>query len=333
MKVGIISYAHLHAEAYLYNLQANPNVEVIGFTDEDTQRGKQIELKYGVKFFPNMDDFMAKKPDAVIVCSENLFHRKYVEMAAKEGIHVLCEKPLATTLNDAEAIIEVCKKHNVYLMTAFPMRFNQSMLEIKKMLEKNGLGNIYALNTTNQGQLPMHHRDWFVDRKLAGGGAMMDHVVHLVDLMRWFLEKEVVEVFAKTNHIFHRNTVDVETGGLIMVTFSNNVFASIDCSWSRPQNYPTWGGLTMEFIGERGVICVDGFKQNLTLYGRKDQHTMWLPWASDANQGMLDEFVASIVENRLPMISGYDGYKALEVVMAAYQSMETGQPVKIPLSE
>ena len=200
MKVGIMSFAHLHAEAYIHNLRAHPQVEVIGFFDEDEKRGKHFEKEFGVKYFPHLDEFLKQKPQAVLICSENANHRRDIEKIVQAGVHILCEKPIATTLEDAGAIIQSCEKHHVRLMTAFPMRFSQPMVEIKKMLETGSLGSIYVLNTTNQGQLPMRHREWFVDKKLAGGGALMDHVVHLVDLMRWFLGCEVVEVFAPVSY-------------------------------------------------------------------------------------------------------------------------------------
>jgi predicted dehydrogenase len=79
-----------------------------------------------------------------------------------------------------------------------------------------------------------------VDKELAGGGALTDHIVHLADIMRWYLRSEVIEVYAQSNQIMHAAEVDVETGGLVMLTFANGVFASIDCSWNKPNYYPTW---------------------------------------------------------------------------------------------
>jgi predicted dehydrogenase len=218
-------------------------------------------------------------------------------------------------------------------MTAFPMRFSAPLLETKAMLDSGGLGRIYGCSTTNQGQMPRHHREWFVDKELAGGGAVMDHTVHLADILRWYLGCEVVEVQAQTNRILHRDTVDVETGGLIMLTFEDGTFASIDCSWSRPRHYPTWGGLRMKLIGERGIVDIDAFRQNLTTYGHPKQHTAWAFWGSDMNQVMVNEFVAAIRESRQAAVTGYDGYKALEIALAAYASAEAGQPVTLPLKE
>jgi predicted dehydrogenase len=212
------------------------------------------------------------------------------------------------------------------------MRFSAPLLEVKARLDSGELGQVYGCNTTNQGQMPRQHRAWFVDKRLAGGGAVMDHVVHLADVLRWTLQSEVVEVYAQTNHILHADTVEVETGGLLMLTLTNGAFASIDCSWSRPFNWPTWGGLTMELISERGLTVIDAFSQNLELYNHKRSLHAWMYWGSDANQAMVAEFVAAVREQRPPKVTGEDGYRALEVALAAYASAEQGQPVRLPLT-
>jgi predicted dehydrogenase len=331
MKIGIMSFAHLHAEAYIGNLRAIPGVEMMGLADEDEARGKHFAELFKARLYPSYEALLAEQPDGVLVCSENTKHRPLVELAAQAGVHILCEKPPATTLEDAQAMIDACRAAGVILMTAFPMRFSAPLLEIKAMLDTGSLGQVYSCNTTNQGQMPIHHRRWFVDKTLAGGGAVMDHTVHLADVLRWYFNTEIVEVFAQTNHILHADTVDVETGGLLMLTLANGVFVSLDCSWSKPLNYPTWGGLTMELISERGLTIIDAFSQNLDVYHQRQPSHAWAYWGSDANQAMIEEFVAAIREQRPPQVTGADGYKALEVALAAYASAEQGQPVKLPL--
>ncbi len=331
MRIGILSFAHLHAEAYIQNLRAVPGVEMIGLADEDLQRGQRFAQQFDAGWFDSYEGLLAARPDGVVICSENSKHRPLVEMAAAAGAHVLCEKPLATTLEDAQAIMDSCQRAGVKLMTAFPMRFSTPLLEVKTRLDAGDLGQVYCFNATNQGELPRHasRRAWFVDKRLAGGGAVMDHTVHLVDIMRWYLGSEVVEVYAQTNRILHANTVEVETGGLLMLAFANGVFASIDCSWSKPSYYPTWGGLTFELVTERGAVMVDAFKQNLTVYRQTLKRPTWAHWGSDANQAMIDEFVSALREDRPPRVTGMDGYRAVEVVRAAYESDKTGQPVRL----
>ena len=331
MRIGIMSFAHLHAEAYIQNLRAIPGVEMIGIADDDMARGKRFAAQFDARLFPSYESLLAEKPDGVLVCSENANHRPLVEMAAEAGVHVLSEKPLATSLADARAMVDACDRAGVMLMTAFPMRFSVPIVEMKSLLDGGRLGKVYGFNTTNQGQMPIAHRRWFVDKKLAGGGAVMDHTVHLADILRWVLGSEVTEVFAQTNRILHADTVDVETGGLLMLTFADGTFASIDSSWSKPLNYPTWGGLTVEIISERGIVGVDAFSQNLDVFNQKENSHTWAYWGSDANQAMVAEFVAAIREQRAPKVTGEDGYKALEIALAAYQSAATGVPVKLPL--
>ncbi len=332
IRIGIMSFAHLHGEAYVNNVRTVPGAELVGVADDDRARGEHIATMLGVRLWPTYEDLLAQKLDGVIVCSENTRHRECVQMAARAGIHVLCEKPLATTLADAEAILEVCAHAGVDLMVAFPMRFSAPLLAARRAIEEGRLGEISCCVTTNQGQNPRRHRDWFVEKRLAGGGAVMDHTVHLVDVLRWYLRSEVTEVYAQTTDLLPGGNGNVETGGLILLTFANGVFATIDCSWSRPASYPTWGGLTLELIGKRGVMLVNAFRQNLTIYPDRSPTISLRNWGPDANQAMISEFVSSIRERRRPVVTGSDGYRALETVIAAYESAHTGQPVRLPLA-
>ncbi|MFO7320788.1 MAG: Gfo/Idh/MocA family oxidoreductase [Chloroflexota bacterium] len=332
MRLAIMSVAHLHADGYINNLRAVPDVEFLGIADDDLARGQAFAEQHCTRLYESYDALLADKPDGVLVCSENARHLPLVLQAAEAGVHILCEKPLATTVEDCRTMIDACERAGVKLMTAFPMRFSPPVIEAKRVVDSGALGRIYGCNTTNQGSCPKDSRAWFVDKELAGGGAVMDHTVHLTDLLRWYLNSEVVEVFAETNAILYADATDeVETGGLISLLFDNGVFATIDCSWSKPKYYPTWGGLAMEIVGEGGFTTVDAFRQKITVYSHDRGRPVYKPWGSDADQGLINEFVASIREDRVPSITGYDGLKATEVVVAAYRSAETGQVVRLPL--
>jgi predicted dehydrogenase len=328
MKIGILSFAHLHAESYAHQLKSHPDIEFIGIADDDLERGQHFARVYDVPFFESYEALLAQKPDGVIVTSENVRHRPLVELAATAGVNVMCEKPLATTIEDGQAMLRACDDAGVILMTAFPMRFSAPIMEIKSLIDQDSLGRVLAVNSVNQGQMPKRYRDWFVDKELAGGGSVFDHTVHLADVLRWYLDEEVVEVYAQTNRIMHRDDVEVETGGLLLITFANGTFASIDCSWSRPMNYPTWGGLALQLIGQKGVVHVDAFSQNIEAYSNTDLPA-WLPWLSDPDGAMVQEFVSAIREQRPPRVTGYDGFKAMEIALAAYRSAELGQPVSL----
>ena len=329
IKIGILSFAHHHGEAYISNLRNMDGVELLGVADDDPTRAEKIAGQNDARLFSSYEALLDAKPDGVIICTENNRHRPLVEMAAAHGIHVLCEKPIATTLEDARAIVDVCEKAGVLLMTAFPMRFSAPLLEIKARFDNGDFGDLYCFNATNQGELPTKHRAWFVDPTLAGGGAIMDHTVHLVDMMRWFTGSELETMYARSNRIFHADEVEVETGALEMLTFENGVFATIDASWSRPQYWPTWGGLTFEMVTQRGAVVVDAFRQNLNVYRHDWQRSNWAYWGSDMNHAMVREFASAISENRPPLVTGVDGLRAVEAALAAYESDRTGQTVQV----
>lgn len=327
MKIGILSFAHLHAEAYLHNLRTNPHVEFLGIADEDTVRAQHFATLCDAPLFDSYEALLATKPDGVIVCSENARHAPLVKMAAAAGVHVLCEKPLATRVSDAEEMVAVCHAAGVKLMTAFPMRFSTPLMEVQKMIAAGGLGQVYACNTTNQGECPKHHRAWFVDRELAGGGALSDHIVHLADVLAWVLQEEVTEVYATANDILYPGETEVETGGIVLLTYASGTFATIDCSWSKPPYYPTWGGLAFDLIGEKGLVTANAFGQRMTVYTHALQRPTYAYWGSDANQAMIDEFVACLLEDRMPRVTGEDGLRAVRIVEAAYRSVQLGESV------
>ncbi len=329
MRIGILSLAHHHAEAYIAAILASPRLELAGIWDADEARGRAAAAAGGTSFYASPAALLAAKPDGVIVASENSGHRALVEAAAAAGIHVLCEKPLATNVSDAEAMVAACRRAGVRLMTAFPMRFSPPLLEVKARLDSGELGRPYCFTASNQGQLPSKHRAWFVDPVLAGGGALADHIVHLADIFRWYLGEEVVSVYAQANRIFHESKVEVETGGMVSLEFASGVFASIDCSWSRPEAWPAWGGLSFELVSARGAVRVDGFSQNVDFFSEERGGLAWLPWGSDANAAMIEEFASALAEGREPRPSGEDGLQAVRIVAAAYESAAEGRPRRI----
>lgn len=331
LKIGVMSFAHLHAAGFTSGLVGRPGVEV-RIADEDPERGQKYADQFGVPFAGSYEALLDWAPDAVMVCSENAGHRKLVELAAGAGAYVLCEKPLATTLSDGRQMLEACERAGVELMTAFPMRFAPPIAEFAERVRGGALGTLLGGEGINFGTNP---GGWFVDPQQAGGGSVMDHTVHIADLLRWILGCEAVEVYAQSNSILYPE-LPVETAGLIAVTFSNGVVATIDCSWSRPRAYPTWGAVKLELVGENGVAGVDAYRQKIGVYtdGPKrggPYDTRWLPFTGDSTAGMLDEFLAAVRERRTPHPSGWDGYRATEIAIGAYRSAESGQPVALPL--
>ncbi len=324
MRVGILSFAHLHAEGYVQNLRAIPDVELLGFYDPDPERRRRFSEAFNLRAFEELEDLLALGLDAAVVTSENARHRPLVEAAARAGAAVLVEKPIATTTEDARAMREAVHAAGVPFMTAFPMRFSPAVRTAREMVGEGALGPVRAIVGVNHSENPKRHRAWFADPELAGGGAVMDHTVHLADLYRWILGEEVAEVYAEVQNPFDPEGA-VDTAGLLLLRTEGGVRASIDASWSRPPNYPRWGHLWMEIVGERGTLVLDAFAGHLHLWSPAGYR--WYGFHPDPAQGMMEAFIESVREGREPPVTWEDGFEAMRVALAAYRSAATGRPV------
>jgi predicted dehydrogenase len=322
-RVGIVGLAHVHAAAYAAILADLDDVEFVGVSE------RRPELRSGWAsgdVFDDIDALIRAGVDAVIVCTQTNQHLAAVRQLAEAGVDVLCEKPLATTVNDAREIVEVCDRAGVKLMTAFPMRFSPPLFEGAQWVDEQRAGSVLAFMGTNNGRIPTDHAAWFVDPVAAGGGAVMDHVVHLVDIMRWWLGAEPIEVYADINRVFHPEEL-VETGGVVTITFDDGVIGTIDCSWSRPDNYPVWGGLTIETLGTEGVFAIDAFAERLEMWSRGTSE--WVDWGHDPNRSMIEHFVGAVRGDHSLAVTGVDGLRATEVALGTYRSAIAGQPVEV----
>lgn len=324
MKFGIISFAHGHAYSYANALRAIEGVEVAGIADANPERGQKCAERYDTQYFSDYHELLKTDIDAVIITSENAYHHEHVLAAAKAGKHILCEKPIAVNVKQANEMIEVCEQHGVILQTAFPVRFNSAVAEAKKIVDSGKLGKIIGIKGTNRGTNP---GGWFVDKALSGGGAVMDHTVHVVDLIRWFTGAEATEVYAEAGHDMV-NDYNIDDCGIVTMEFDNGMFATLDCSWSRNPSFPTWGDVTMEIVGSEGTLSVNAFGQKVNVYSEANG-AKWNFWGDDMNLGLVDDFVDAVKHNRAPSITGVDGMRAVEVVEAAYASIEAKAPVKI----
>ncbi|MFL5805481.1 MAG: Gfo/Idh/MocA family protein [Roseiflexaceae bacterium] len=326
IRIGILSTAHGHAHSYATCLHTIADVELVGVADEDSTRGRAFAERFDIRAFNSAEALLAEGLDGVIICSANRHHRSLAELAARHTRHILCEKPIATTLADAQAMIDACARTGAKLQIAFPVRFAPPVLHLRALLQSGALGTIYSLKTTNHGQLP---GGWFVDRELAGGGAVIDHTVHVIDLLRWFFDAEISEVYAEIGVGLLHDGLDIDDAGILSFTLSNGTYGTLDTSWSRPSAFPTWGDVTIEVVAERGWARLDAFKQQLAVYSNRASKAQWVGWGGNMDLGLMRDFVAMIADGRAPSITGQDGLRALQVALAAYQSAAAGAPITI----
>lgn len=331
IRVGLISFAHVHATAYLRDLADRPDISLIahdpGPYQVGEERGRAFAERFGVRYVDTLEEVFEWGPRAVIITSENAHHRHLVEAAARAGCDILCEKPLATTVEDAATIRDVVAASGVRLMVAYPVRFAPSVRRVKALLDDGTLGQFVSLRGSNNGKLPLQ-RAWFTNAELAGGGALIDHIVHVADLMEYFIGRAPAAVSAVTNRILHADKTDVETGGLVLIEYDGGVTAAIDCSWTQPEEAPTSAAVDFTVVGTGGTVDVNVFEprvRGISGSGRPIE----LPYAPDFDAILLDAFFDA-VRTGADMVPGLDsGIRTLQIVAAAQESARTGSWVTL----
>ncbi|MEU8225734.1 Gfo/Idh/MocA family oxidoreductase [Kribbella sp. NPDC048915] len=345
LKVAIASFAHVHAASYAHLLASMPDIDVLAADPDGAgapdpgPRGAEFAAQFGVPYVDSYDELFAWGPDAVVVTSENAYHRALVERAAVVGAHVLCEKPLATEVADGEAMLAACEAAGTILMIAYPVRFAPAYAQLRANVEAGRLGDVFAVLGTNNGKIPYASRQWFVDAKLAGGGALVDHTVHCADLIDGLTGgANATRVYAAANRILHQDKgVQTETGGLVTINYDNGLLATIDCSWSVPDNAPTWGGVSLKVTGTNGSVEIEPFVTHVG--GTDADGEVFLGIGGNLDATMLDTFLDAVRTSGpatpgqapavVPQPDGNVGLRTLKIVDAARRSAASGQAVDV----
>jgi 1,5-anhydro-D-fructose reductase (1,5-anhydro-D-mannitol-forming) len=333
MKIAMMSLAHVHAAGIAEGLRAL-GVELLvsdpyrGDRPAGETGGRSMAGELGVGYVDSYDELFHWQPDGVVVCSENTRHRQDVERAAAAHAHVLCEKPLATNRSDAQAMITACEQAGVRLMTAYPVRYSPAFTAVRAAHRAGALGRIRSIQGTNNGRIPQD-RAWFTDPRWSGGGSLIDHVVHLADLVDVLLDgTPAVSVMAMANSGFP-GAPAVETGALVSVGYADGTIVSMDSSWLIPAGYPTWGGLTLEVIGDAGNAAMDAFNQRLDGFRASTGRTVRLNYGIDPNQLMLQDFLRTVETGEQPWIDPASSLRSMSVAAAALESARSGRVVTL----
>ncbi|MCZ6679029.1 MAG: Gfo/Idh/MocA family oxidoreductase [Candidatus Poribacteria bacterium] len=344
LRIGIIGSkfaARLHAEAYLkchsaeLYAAASPNREHV------EQFGDEYNLSKTYTDYRHMLDDASL--DLVSVCVPNFLHKESTLAAAERGVHVVCEKPLATTVADAEAMVSTCADNGVKLMYAEDWLFAPALQRAKHLCEEGAIGKLLYLKAkeSHSGS----HSIYAQKIEYCGGGALIHLGIHPIGFARWFVGEEVTEVTGhvsggSSGNLLHEH-FEGEDWGSVMLTFANGVRAQIDA------NYITYGGIDdqVEIYGSTGNLRIDLTQSSpiraFSLHGfdyatEKSETTVgWTRPTIDEEWTLgypqeLAHFVDCVRDNREPMwgARGEDGLEALRIVMNAYESAKTGKKIR-----
>lgn len=277
------------------------------------------------RFVTVADPRQAKGLDALVISRRSFRPLQLVEAAVEAGARaILCQSPLASTLNDAQAIVNGCAKQGVTLAMAFSCRYSPALQRLREQVRGGALGDLLALGMTSYGAMP---EGWSVDKTVPDGGLTIDRGVQAADLASWLLGREPTEVYAEMSN--GRSGANRASWALLSVRYGS-IFSTLDVRWSAETTRSGMGEAAMQVVGTGGVLDLDMFSQSLTLTSATDGRVSWPHWGSDIQAGMIADFARLVAGEPAPnLATGIDALRALEVALAAYRSAELGEPVAV----
>jgi myo-inositol 2-dehydrogenase / D-chiro-inositol 1-dehydrogenase len=333
--------ADIHAEAYRRFV---PEAEVVAVYSRREAHASAFARKHGVaRWFANIEETLRCESDVVDVCLPNNLHAGVTIAAAAAGRHVIVEKPLCLSLDEADAMIEACRSNNRKLMYAEELCFAPKYERVRQLVAEGALGSIYYLRQCEKHSGP--HSDWFYDLERSGGGALMDMGCHGFAWLRWVLgpgrRPLSVQAHMQTG-LIHGARTRCEEHAICLVEFEDNVVGVVENSWAK------LGGMEdrIEVCGTGGVVYADLFMGNsaLTYSARGYGYAMEKAGATQGwtftnfeeafNQGYpheLRHFIDCVRSDTTPLTTGDDGRAVLELLNAAYYSARRGERVPLPL--
>jgi predicted dehydrogenase len=328
VRYGVVGLGHIAQTAVLPGFEnAKSNSELVAFVSDDPVKREKLGRRYEVIRRHTYKDYNALLKsgdiDAVYIALPNSMHRDFTIRAARAGIHVLCEKPLAPTEADCQAMIDACSEHNVKLMTAYRLHFDRANLDAVEIAQSGKLGDLRIFNSVFGYQVKAGN---IRTQKKMAGGANYDIGIYCINAARYLFRDEPLEVKAyalKTDSRFRG--VDAITSAIML--FPGNRIASYTCSFDCADvtTYSVLGtkgklqlDMGYEYVGEITMEVSVGEKKQHRTYKQHDQFGAELLYFSDC-----------VLNDRKPEPSGEEGLADVQIIRAIQESARTGKAVKV----
>ena len=331
----------IHMESYHRFV---PEAEVVAVYARKIDKATAFAERYKIsKWYDNIDKAINDSGCEVVdICLPNYLHAEATLKAASASRHIIIEKPLAVTLEEADTMIAACKRAGVKLMYAEELCFAPKYERVRQMVNEGAIGKVYMLKQSEKHSGP--HTDWFYDIKFSGGGVFMDMGCHALGWFRWMLNNaKAKSVYASMATVLHNERTKGEDNSIIIIEFENGVTAIAEDSWAKH------GGMDdrCEVHGTGGVMYADLFMGNSAItyskngYGyameKADTTVGWsfTVFEEAFNQGYpheLKHFIECVQQNKQPLVTGEDGRAVLEIIYAAYASAGEGKKISLPFA-
>ncbi len=334
--VGCGRIAYKHAE--ILNGQIE-KAKLSAVCDINHEKAKTTGEKYGVPYYTDYNEMLSKeKIDVVCILTESGNHARHtVDIVKKFQRHIVVEKPMALTLQDADEMIRVCDAHNVKLFVVKQNRYNIPVLKLRESLESGRFGKL-VMGTVRVRwcrDQSYYDRDAWRGTWAMDGGVFTNQASHHIDLLEWMLG-EPVSVFAKSA----TQLVDIETEdtGVAIIKFRNGAIGVVEATTAiRPKDLE--GSLSI--LGEKGSVEIGGFAVNEMKVWNfneslKDDKDVLIKYKENpqnvygfGHRRYFENVIDVIVNNKHALVDGLEGRKALELISAIYESIETGKEIHL----
>lgn len=342
IEVAVIGCGSIAEFRHAPEYQANPDAEIIAFCDPAPGRAVRLTQMFGGRAFMNYEEVLALPGlDAVSVCTSNATHAEVTVNALRAGKHVLCEKPMATTLSEARQMIREAQRAGRNLMPGHNQRFAPAHTKARELIRSGQLGRVLSFRTAfGHGGPEGWSADkgagtWFFRKSAAALGALGDLGVHKADLVRFLLGDEIDEVYAvaTTMHKTYESgaPIDVEDNALCILKMRSGAAGTMAASWTY---YGAEDNSTVLHC-EKGILKVYASPEKPLLLERPGGAAEEFEAgaiqtnAGQTASGVIDAFVGSIVRGAPPPVTGEDGYEALSVALACGLSARTGDAARV----
>lgn len=342
INVGIMGCGSITKHRHAPEFFSNPDSKIAGFYDPKEGRASELAEKYGVKIYKTVEQMLSDEQiDAVCVATSNHVHASLTIQALKSGKHVLCEKPMATSVEDAEKMISAAKEAGKFLMIGHNQRLAPAHVRAKEILRSGEMGKILTFRTAfGHGGPEFWSADkglhtWFFKRNDAFIGAMGDLGVHKADLIRWLIDDEIDEVKAYVSTLDKKNDkgepIGVDDNAVAVLKSKSGIIGTLTASWTY---YGDEDNATVLYCSNGVMRIYDNPDFSIVVTKKNREKVYYKVGRIQTNEdqpksGIPDAFINSILTNTLPEISGEEGLAALKIVLACKKSQESNTTIKV----
>jgi len=302
--VGVGAMGRHHARVFT-ELSTSCGVELVGVADKDLEQAKKIAGKYGVPAFEDHKELAEQDLDIVSIVVPTSLHKEVAFDFIQKGVNVLVEKPIADTLENAEALMKEAEKNDVRLMVGHIERFNPAVLKLKECIEKGELGDVISVSARRVGPLAVRIRDV---------GIIVDLGVHDIDVISFLLGQSVKKVKARAGTVKHPS--ELEDHAILMLDFDGGKTGIVETNWLTAHKTRK-----LTVVGTKGVAYMDYIDQSLEVYNEN--------WKKDYDvedreplKNEIEHFIECTNNGKSPMVSAKDGLHVLKVALKALESAE-----------